>query len=1119
MHVSKKRDRLVRNVLSVFALLLITGTMWAQNIKVTGTVKDNKGEPQIGIAVVIEGTRNGVSTDVNGAYGITAPARGTLVFSAIGMKTVSTPINGRLQVNVIMEMDNLLLDELIVVGWGTQKKENLSGAVSSVNVSKTLESRPIVDVGRALQGTTPGLTITTTSGVLGGDPTIRIRSNYASLGQGSAAPLILVDNVEIPSLSYVNPNDIESISTLKDASSTAIYGARAANGAILITTKKGSKDGKTRVTYSSNLSWATKTKVPVTSRPDLELDYSWKQNNALYLGLGNPPTYEFGQIGPIYYNPDMIVKVKEYYDQYGYGEGLGREMVEGRDFEKRPAGGFYFYRGWDLENMYYKKWTPQQNHNISVSGGTETVKYNMSAGIMNEQGALKLFEDKYQRLNTSGNLSVDVNKYVTLRSGFMFTKTSQETPFSWNGSSYDPMYYMYRWYSIYPYGTYNGHETRGFVGELAAAQKNPTVGETWYTRLNLGATVNIAKGLTANFDYTYNFTHSASKTVGGYVAGINTFNTFPAGSDLDYWYQTYTSLSYDYVSMAMSNNMRNAYNGNIQYEKKFGKHNVKLIVGSNIEDAEYVYQSSKRIGVIDYNFPEINLSIGDPTVGSDHTWWSVVGFFSRLNYDYDNKYILELDFRRDGSSKFRDGKRWASYPSGSAAWRVSEEPFWTPIKPYVNSFKLRGSYGVIGNQNVPGALYYPTISVTNPAGSGNYWLRSANWVPYVSSAPGLINPDLTWESISTLDIGLDARFFKDKFGVTVDWYNKLTTSAITAGEVIPLSIGASAPKINYGEISTKGIEVELNFNHVFKNGLGINLSGQFTDYKSVVKKFPTAADPLYNATYYEGKVMGDIWGYKVERLFQKDDFVWGADGKITTLKIANGKTVNVLANQLPEYQELFQTGSSFRFSPGDVMFKDLNGDGIINYGTNTLGNLGDRTILGNEQPRYQYGFRIGANWKGFDFDIFFQGVGKRSIWATGNMVLPGYYGAESNFAHTLDYWTEDNTDAFYPRPMNYSQAAQWNYQVSDRYLLNMAYLRCKTLNIGYTLSRKLTRKAMIEKLRVYFSAENLFEWDKLGDIAIDPEMDWTGTTANDSRSFGRSYPYRRSLSFGVQFDF
>lgn len=1117
MHVSKRRDCLVRNVLAVFALLLITGTMWAQNIKVTGIVKDSKGEAQIGVAVVIEGTRTGVSTDVNGAYEISAPARGTLEFSAIGMKKITTPINGRTQINVVMELDNLLLDELIVVGWGTQKKENLSGAVSSVNVTRTLESRSIVDVGRALQGTTPGLTVTTTSGALGGDPTIRIRSNYASLGQGSAAPIILLDNVEIPSLSYVNPNDIESISTLKDASSTAIYGARAANGAILITTKKGSKDGKIRVTYSNNFSWATKTKVPVTSRPDLELDYSWKQRNGLALGLGNTPTNEFGQIGPIYYNPDMITKVKTYYDQYGFGEQLGREMVEGRDFEKRPAGGFYFYRGWDLENIYYKQWTPQQNHNVSVSGGTATVKYTMSAGLMNQAGVMKLFDDKYQRLNTAGNLSIDVNKYITLRTGYIFTKTREETPFSFNGTTYDPMYYMYRWFSIYPYGTYKGMETRGAVGELGASKRNPTIGNSWYTRMNLGVTLNLAKGLSANFDYIYNLTHSSSKVVGGAATGINTFNTFPAGSNLDYWYQTYSSLSYDYVSMAASRNMRNAYNGNFLYENNFGKHNFKLLAGTNIEDAEYVYQSSKKMAVIDYGFPELNLSTGDQTVGSDHTWWSVVGFFGRLNYNYDEKYLVELNFRRDASSKFRDGMRWASYPSGSAAWRVSEESFWTPIKPIINSFKIRGSYGTVGNQNVPSALYYPTMAVSTPSTTSNVWLRSANWVSYVSSAPGLINPDLTWESISTLDIGLDARFFKDKFGLTIDWYNKLTTNAITAGEVIPSSIGASAPRINYGEVSTNGIEVELNFNHVFANGLAINMSAQYTDYKSIVQKFPTAADPLYSATYYNGKVLGSIWGYKVERLFQNEDFVW-ENGKIKTQLLANGKTVNVFANLDPAYQELFQSGN-FRFSPGDVMYKDLNGDGIINYGTNTLGNLGDRTILGNTQPRYQYGFRIGANWKGFDFDMFFQGVGKRSVWATGNMVLPGYTGSESNFAHTLDYWSAENTDAFYPRPLDYAQAAVWNYQVSDRYLLNMSYLRCKTLNIGYTLSQKLTRKILIDKLRIYFSGENLFEWDNLGDIAVDPEMDWTTATSNDGRSFGRSYPYRRSLSFGVQLDF
>ncbi len=1117
MHVSKRRDRMVRNVLTVFALLLITGSMWAQNIKVTGTVKDNKGEAQTGVAVVVEGTRTGVSTDVNGAYEISAPAKGTLKFSAVGLKAVTIPVNNRSLIDVVMEADAVFLEELVVVGWGTQKKESLSGAVSSVNVSKTLQSRPITDVGRALQGTSPGLTITTTSGALGGDPTIRIRSNYSSLGQGSAAPLILLDNVEVPSLSYVNPNDIESISTLKDASSTAIYGARAANGAILITTKKGSKDGKTRVSYTSNFSWATKTKVPVTSRPDLELDYSWKQRNGLALGLGNTPTNEFSQIGPVYYNPEMIQEVKKYYDQYGYGNQFGREMVEGRDFVKRPAGGFYFYRGWDLENMYYKKWTPQQTHNISVTGGNEKVKYSISAGLLDQKGIMKLFEDKYQRLNAAGNVSLDVNKYITLRSGFMFTKKQQETPFSYNGTSYDAMYYMYRWFSIYPEGTYKGYETRSAAGELAAARQNPTVEESWYNRLNLGATVNIMKGLTANFDFTYNYTHYTSKTVGGYVTGINTFNTYPAGSDLDYWYQTYTTSARDYVQMESDDNKRNAYNGNIQYENKFGKHNFKLLVGTNVEDAEYVYQNAKKMGVIDFNFPELNLSTGDPTVGSSHTWWSVFGVFGRLNYDYDNKYILELDYRRDGTSKFREGKRWGSYPSGSAAWRVSEEPFWNSIKPYVSSFKLRGSYGVVGNQDVPSSLYYPTISVSTPTAGGNYWLRSGNFVSYVSSAPGLINPDLTWESIATLDFGLDTRFYRDKFGLTFDWYNKLTTDAITPGEVIPSSIGASAPRRNYGEISTKGIEVELNFNHIFANGLGINLSAQYFDYKSVVQKYPAAADPLYNAAYYEGKVLGDIWGYKVERLFQKEDFVW-ENGKIKTQVLANGKTVNVLANLMPEYQELYQSGN-FRFSPGDVMYKDLNGDGKITYGTNTIGDPGDRTIIGNTQPRHQYGFRIGANWKGFDFDIFFQGVGKRNVWATGNMVLPGFTGSESNFSHTLDYWTEDNTDAFYPRPLDYGQAAQWNYQINDRYLLNLSYLRCKTLNIGYTLPEKLTKKAMIDKVRVYFSGENLFEWDNLGGVAIDPELDWTTVTSNDGRSFGRSYPYRRSLSFGVQIDF
>ncbi|HKU51895.1 MAG TPA: hypothetical protein VJQ25_05475, partial [Nitrospira sp.] len=282
----------------------------------------------------------------------------------------------------------------------------------------------------------------------------------------------------------------------------------------------------------------------------------------------------------------------------------------------------------------------------------------------------------------------------------------------------------------------------------------------------------------------------------------------------------------------------------------------------------------------------------------------------------------------------------------------------------------------------------------------------------------------------------------------------------------------------------------------------------------IVTKYPSASDPLTSVLYYEGKALGDIWGYQTDGLLQADDFVWEEDGTIKQTQQPDGQMKNTMADGVAS-QYILESGL-FKFSPGDVRFRDLNGDGVIDFGTNTVGNPGDRTVIGNTTPRYQYGFRIGADWKGFDLNIFFQGVGKRSIWATGNMVLPGYYGAEANFAHTLDYWTPENSDAFYPRPMEYSQTAKWNYVPNDRYLLNMAYMRLKNLTFGYSLPAALLDNIHVQRVRVYFSGENLFEFDKLGGVPIDPELDWTTTTSADSRSFGRSYPYRRTLSFGLQ---
>ena len=1094
-----------KRIYLLFLLLFVgVGITFAQT-RVEGSVVDETGEPVIGASIQIKGTGQGTVTDFDGKFSLNVPSSSnTLIISYVGMTTQEVAVKPIM--DIVLIADTELLDELVVVGWGTQRREHLTGAVSSVNVEKTLESRPISDVGRALQGSTPGLIVTTTSGRLGGNPTIKIRGSVSTIGGGGGNPLILVDNVEVPSLSYVNAEEIESISTLKDASTTAIYGARAAFGAILITTKKGTKDAKPKVSFSSNLSWSTPTKVPEHTRADLNLQYSLDQINA----LRTSPLEEVGAVG-YYYNKEVIQKVKEWIDTYGDGKALGREMVEGRDFDKRPGGGHYYYRPWDIYDIYYKDWSPQQNHNLNIRGGTPKTQYNISAAYLNQKGVLKLFDDYYRRYNLSGFISTEIKDWLSVRARYMYSKTQEESPFSYSSTTYQPIYYLYRWHQIYPYGTYKGNEFRGAVGDMKQAR--PIEDDDYYSRYTVGTTLKLAKGLKAEFDYTYAQTFVTNHTVGGYVQGINQWGA----GNLDDLIGTLSTASYDYARYTSSKNIRNTYNGIITYDRTFNDHTIKATAGTNIEDAEYIWISARRNGVYDFDKGEVNLAGGDQLASSSHSWWSVAGFFGRLNYVFKDRYLFEVNGRRDGSSRFGSDQRWGFFPSASAGWRITEEPFMEFVKPTLSSLKVRGTWGSVGNQDVPLNAFVSSLTAFTPSGAGNYWLVNGNFVPYISGGPTLVDPTLTWESVETIDLGFDAGFFNEALTVNFDWYKRNTLDMLTSGETVPATVGIGSPRRNFGELSTTGVELAVTYNHLFKNGLRLFVSGQFTDYKTEVTKFASANDPLISSSYYEGKILGDIWGYKTDGLFQKEDFVWEGDNiKQTTLE--NGQLKNTMAPGVAN-QYILESGT-FKFSPGDVKFKDLNGDGVIDYGANTIGIPGDRAVIGNTTPRYQYGMRAGAAWKGFDFDVFFQGVGKRNIWATGNMVLPGYYAAEANYSHTLDYWTPENTNAYYPRALEYGDATKWNYLPNDRYLLNAAYLRLKSLNFGYTLPLELVNRFSVQKLRVYFTGENLLEFDKLGNVPIDPEINWvTGESANDGRSFGRSYPYRRTISFGLQLEF
>ena len=1108
---------------------------------VKGHVTDPAGEPLVGVTVTEKGTKNTAITNIDGNFQLNVKPGAQLEVSYVGFapKTVAAT-NG---MNITLKEDDKQLNEVVVVGYGTQKKANLTGAVTSVDVNKSLSSRPIADVGRGLQGVVPGMNITVPTGEVGSDPLIHIRGQIASVN-GSGAPLILLDNVEIPSIQLVNPNDIESISVLKDAAASSIYGSKAAFGVVLITTKKGASSDKFEVTYTNNFSFqhlANDIKMAGIDGLRYTLDAQINRKDAM-------PAGGFWRI-----NEDSYQKAVEWQQKYGGSVKYNDPVVYGRDwiFDGTDK---YGYRIYDGVKAMVRDWAPSSQHNLSVNGKSGKTSYNIGLGLMNQDGMMKAAKhDDFRRYNASLKLSSEINKYVTVRAGAIYSDRNKRYP-GVGTTVADPWLYLYRWSRLMPEGVQDqlGHNLREPVAEIA--QSNTDNLQNKYFNINLGATLNITKNWDAQFDYTY--AHQATdrnNSVIQYTGGQEWYapelwtdkngdqvyvddngNIVTDGSGMPAYrfpYQTYftnntaTSVSnYTYKYNQSTINAYTTYRLNLGAERE---HAFKFMLGMNRVTTNYSSYTGRKTDLIEQNNPQFDLASGQQFISATRNWDAQLGFFGRVNYAFMDKYLFEANMRRDGSSKFPKNLQWEWFPSFSAGWVFTSESFVKPIEKVLSFGKLRASWGSIGDQSVSNSLYQSFL----PGGQSSWIGYDGKLVTYFGT-PSLVDANIGWQRIETFDLGVDLRFLKNELGVSFDWYNRKTKNMIIAGESLPETLGTEAPDGNYGELETKGWELSIDYHHRFSNGLGVNGTFQLSDAKTKTVrgadyKTKWSARSVYSS-FATGSTYGDIWGYVTDRLYQKDDFAYDAAGNLkTTTVIYKGtpRTTHVQTSEYPVYQVAFEDGNKLICSPGDVKFVDLNGDGYIDSGSNTFGDHGDLKVIGNATPRFEYSFRLGADYKGFDFSIYCQGIGKRKIWGAGQLAIPGWNAKEGAMPETFakDYWTEERTNAFYPRAWDLGGSnTGFTMQTQSKYLLNMAYLRVKNINFGYTFPREWMRKAYISNCRVYVSLENFLTFDHLRGLPIDPEAISGYSMFSSSYNLGRTgtgTPVFKSMSLGLQLTF
>lgn len=1060
---------------------------------VSGKVFDEKGKPFPGATVMIKGTQYGVLSSADGSYSIQAKPEDVIVVSCLGYNEKEALVGSKSVMDFTLTEQALMLDDLVVVGYGTQKRSSLSGSVATID-GEELNSRPVVSAANALQGADPSVNITFGTGSPESGYNINIRGSI-SLNGGS--PLILADGVEV-SLSQINPNDIESVSVLKDASTCAIYGAKASAGVVLITTKTGKKDSA-RINYNYRYGWASNT----TSTDFLSTGYD-------HVLIVNQFMND---------SSDGTMNIFRYTEENG---GLQKLLERRNDKTENPDrpwteigsdGKYYYYGNFDWYGFFYNRVRPQQEHNLSVSGGNGKITYYASGRYYDQYGLFNITEDEYKDYSFRTKVSADVTKWLKYSNNVSYNSSGYTYGGNYNYETTIASLQSNICSAFLPYnpdGTIvqyvnqlakNSPLGAGRAGQMAANRNKNSKGNSYLTLSNQ-IDIMPMKGLTITASYDFRkrdrlykyrnntFQYSRSKDI---------LQTFTSGSV----YNSYREVSYGYKD--------DSYNVYGTYQNSWNNHNFKIVAGGQYEQ----YRStSLDIEQTDLSNDDINsfaVATGTITLSQSISAYKTLGFFARLNYDWKGRYIFEASARADGSSRFAPDSRWGFFPSASAAWRLSDEPFFLPLKGVINNLKLRLSLGSLGNQQVSDYAYIEQITSDNTMSYTFDGISNASY----SSVSDPISSGLTWETVSTYNAGLDLSFFKGRLTATADYYVRDTRNMLTTSLTLPDVYGANTPKANCANLRTNGWEVAMNWKDdisVAGKPFSYNVGFALGDYLTKITKYHNPDKLLSN--YYEGQTLGDIWGYHVIGLFKTDREAAEYQNSI------NDKAVN---SRL--YQGKGPAGNYLR--AGDVHFADINGDKIITQGSGTLADHGDLIKIGNSLPRYNYSIRVGADWLGFDFSAFFQGVGKRDWYPPSGQAAYDFWGPyafpPTSFIQKSFYdncWSEDNRNAYFPRPRGYNAYSSGSLgTVNDRYIQNLAYLRLKNLTLGYSLPNNLIGKIGLSRVRVYFTGENLYYWSPLKkhNKTIDPEL--AGSSSTSASYSGTGYSYPRTISAGIDVTF